>query len=311
MFHDQSTINARQPVSCFLVIDSNDRNDANSIINPVPNSADIQPWNNFRLQKPSPLLDGYMKRIGITELNFNWAIPNITPRNNSFDISGAGMPGGKYTVTVEPGFYTATELVSAINLDLSNNVPNYPVFSYSSSQMCFTVTPNVANDTLEVFTSVGSTYSDYIFGANLLKTMGFSFSQFNNVFTNAAPLVGSTTKLQYTAYVDIASTKLNYASEIKDGSSARKNVSDLLLRVYCADETSPINMASIGTPGCRPFQIHRQFVNAKFLKANPNQMTDWIDIQVYDEYGNLVYIPPTSSLRSYPDFQLTLLASEN
>jgi hypothetical protein len=70
-------------------------------------------------------------------------------------------------------------------------------------------------------------------------------------------------------------------------------------------------MASIGTPGSRPFQIHRQYANPKYLKQNPNQMIDWVDIQVVDEYGDLVYIPDPTTGRSYPDFQITLLASEN
>jgi hypothetical protein len=309
MFHEQSTFNARQPVSAYLVLDSNDRSDANANVNTTITTADIQPWNNFRLQKPAPLMDGYAKRLGITEINFPWAIPNITPRNNSFVIAGAGMPAGAYTVTVTPGFYTATELVTAINTDLSNNVVNPPVLSWSTSQLAFTLTPNASNNNLQVYTTSGGSFSTYVFSANLLKTMGISFPQFNTVFTAAAPLVGSTTKLQYTAFVDITSSKLNYTSEVKDGSSARKNVSDLITRLYCADETSAINMASIGTPGSRPFQIHRQYATAKYLKQNPNQMLDWIDVQVYDEYGDLVYIP--DGARTYPDFQITLLASEN
>jgi hypothetical protein len=309
MFHEQSTFNARQPVSAYLVLDSNDRNDANANLNNTITVADLQPWNNFRLQKPAPLMDGYSKRLGITEINFPWSIPNITPRNNSFYIAGAGMPGGAYLVSVAPGFYTATELVSTINTDLSNNVVNPPVLSWSSSQMAFTLTPDASNNNLQVYTTSGGTFSQYVFGANLLKTMGITFPQFNVAFTAAAPLVGSTTKLQYTAFVDIASSKLNYTSEVKDGSSARKNVSDLITRLYCSDETSAINMASIGTPGSRPFQIHRQYATAKYLKQNPSQMLDWVDIQVFDEYGDLVYIPTDN--RTYPDFQITLIASEN
>lgn len=311
MFHEQSTINSRQPVSAFLVLDSNDRNDANANLNNTITTSDLQDWNNFRLQKPAPLMDGYAKRLAITEVNFPWAIPNITPRNNSFFIAGAGMPGGAYEVVVPAGFYTATELVAAINLDLSNNVTNYPVLSWSSSQLVMTITPNALNNNLSVYTTATGTFAQYVFSANLLKTMGFSFSQFNTPFTAASPLVGSTTKLQYTAFVDITSSKLNYTSEVKDGSSARKNVSDLLIRLYCADETSAINMSALGTPGCRPFQIHRQFVTPKYLKQNPNQMIDWVDIQVHDEFGDLVYIPTPSTGRTYPDFQISMLASEN
>jgi len=62
---------------------------------------------------------------------------------------------------------------------------------------------------------------------------------------------------------------------------------------------------------------------------NKESVVDWLDISVRDEYGNLVELPiidiadqnpdeedPESSYLenisgSYPDFQLTLLASEN
>lgn len=307
MFREQSTVNARQPASAFLVLDSNDRNDANAKLSSTITTADLQDWNNFRLQKPAPLIDGYAKRLAITEVNFPWAIPNITTRNNSFYID---YSGGSYNVVVAPGFYTATELVNTINADLSANLANYPVFSWSSSQLAMTITPN-ASLPVSINTISGGTFAQYVFQSNLLKTMGFGFPQFNTVFTSTTPLTGSTTKLQYTAFVDITSSKLNYNTEVKDGSSAKKNVSDLLIRLYCADETSAINMASIGTPGSRPFQIHRQFATPKYLKQNPNQMIDWVDIQVFDEYGDLVYIPLVSSGRSYPDFQISLLASEN
>ena len=307
MFHEQSTINARQPASAFLVLDSNDRNDANANLSTVVSVANLQNWNDFRLQKAAPLIDGYAKRLGIAEVNFTWAIPNITPRNNTFVIE---YSGGSYNVVVPAGFYTATELVGVINADLSANLANYPVFSWSSSQLAMTITPNAARS-VSVKTISGGTFADYVFRPNLLKTMGFGFTQFNTVFTSATPLIGSTTKLQYTAFVDITSSKMNYSADVKDGSSAKKNVSDMLMRLYCADETSVINMASIGTPGSRPFQIHRQYANPKYLKQNPNQMIDWVDIQVVDEYGDLVYIPDPTTGRSYPDFQITLLASEN
>jgi hypothetical protein len=307
MFHEQSTINARQPASAYLVLDSNDRNDANAKLSNVISVADLQNWNDFRLQKPAPLIDGYAKRLGITEVNFGWAIPNITPRNNSFFVA---YSGGAYNVVVPAGFYTGSELATAINNDLSANLANYPVFSWSASQLAMTITPNPSRN-VSVYTTATGTFADYVFQSNILKTMGFGFTQFNTTFTSSTPLVGSTTKLQYTAFVDITSSKLNYSADVKDGSSAKKNVSDLIMRLYCADEISVINMASIGTPGCRPFQIHRQFATPKYLKQNPNQMIDWVDIQVVDEYGDLVYIPTPATGRTYPDFQITLIASEN
>jgi hypothetical protein len=52
------------------------------------------------------------------------------------------------------------------------------------------------------------------------------------------------------------------------------------------------------------------------LKWDPESMVDWFQIAIYDEYGNLVQLPAAVSQAgtpgaSYPDFQLTMIATEN
>jgi hypothetical protein len=46
--------------------------------------------------------------------------------------------------------------------------------------------------------------------------------------------------------------------------------------------------------GCRPFVIHRQFVNAKIIKSTLDNSTSSLDLALYDMYGLPVPLPPTA-----------------
>jgi hypothetical protein len=131
------------------------------------------------------------------------------------------------------------------------------------------------------------------------------------------------TKLLYTSYVDIVSNKSNQYSNTRDGTSDAKTSTTVLCRVFCGDEVS---LGGNGNAGWSPFIIHRQFKNPKSLMWNKDSVVDWLDISVYDEWGYLVPLPinnnetvtfnplvatQNETTGSYPDFQLTLFASEN
>ena len=134
-------------------------------------------------------------------------------------------------------------------------------------------------------------------------------------------ITGNPTGLLYTQYIDIVSEKLNYYSHQKDGSSDPLTSQALVCRLYIADEVS---LAQNVDSFYQPFLIHRQFSNPKTLMWNKDAVVDWLDIAVYDEYGELVPLPQlyqfdgsdppvyrTSETGSYPNFQITLLATEN
>jgi len=139
---------------------------------------------------------------------------------------------------------------------------------------------------------------------------------------------GNPTTLQYTQYIDIVSDKLHQYSTNRDGSSDNFFNRNLLCRLYISDEAS--NIVQGGTQA-NPIQfvpgvtgsliIHRQFKNPKAVMWNKEASVDWLDIAVYDQYGNLLpdafaSFPagftniPRENL-AYPDFQVSLLASEN
>jgi hypothetical protein len=288
-------------------LNSKDRNTASGVYNSDLN-IDNQPWNNFRVQKPAPLLDAYAKRIGVSELRFPWSIPNITSRNNVMGIEIGTNPVSNITIPV--GFYNGTQLATAINTAITAlGISNSPTVSYNTATYTFTWTA-VGGQEFAFYVNATQSASEYGYyvKASLVKSLGININQLGVAITTT--FTGAPTQILYTSYVDIVSSKLHYNNKIKDGNSALKLTTDVLVRLYCANEVSTEDN---WTTGQTPFLIHRQFRTPKMLRWNSDAFIDWFDIQILDEYGDLVYInngvsPLTTTV--YPDFQITFMASE-
>lgn len=186
----------------------------------------------------------------------------------------------------------------------------------------------------------------YYTSASLALLMGLDFNQVSGAV--ATDYIGRPTTCQYTSYIDIVSDKLHQYSTNRDGSSDNFFSRNNVCRIYLSDETSNVVMgantsgtinipainegSSLGSvntisttftpfiPGVSsPFFIHRQFKNPKAVMWNKESSVDWLDIAVYDQFGNLVPLPTPvlageniiNAVPAYPDFQITLLASEN
>jgi hypothetical protein len=92
----------------------------------------------------------------------------------------------------------------------------------------------------------------------------------------------------YTDYIDICSPTLCQAQYVRDGNTNQRSIHrDLIVRLYMTNETSTSVVQG------RPFQIHRQFKNAKIMKWNADRSIDAIDIQMFDMFGNnLPFVTP-------------------
>jgi hypothetical protein len=304
----------------YFLLNSGDRLQNSSLTNGA--QLTTQPWNEFNLQKPAALMNAFASRIAITEVRFPWAIPNITVRNNVFYLRNI-TTATSFTITIAVGFYTPSELVTAINiaLDAVTTNPGDVVCSYDSINQQYSfnqagagppfyrisVVPNLA------FPPTASQYFDQ---PSLLKTMGFALDQVVSVASLGVDgITGLTTNTTYTDYVEICSNRLMMNTDVQDGTSANSGAkTSVVMRIFLADESSLTTVEPIGS---RPFIIHRQFVTPKNTKWNPDQFIDWLDISVNDMYGQLVplpqYLTPGSATPkdgAYPDFQITCLAAE-
>jgi hypothetical protein len=323
-FGTEPTEVARTPSTTYCVLNSADR-----FVNSQPGQVNtiVAPYNDFRLQKPQALLDAFARRIQVSEVRFPWYIPNILPANSYFllfvKIDGITTP---IKVNIPAGFYEPAALAAAITTDISNGffaagLPSTeaPLMTYSSYQFRL-VTPPTATDTAYALASpstpfpAGPAYGDpmtpyqYQTSASLLRTLGFNVGAltFNYASPNFSPtgFRGQFTTCLYTDYIDIVSNKFNSYADVRDGASGLNTSSSLVCRIYAADECSITSPQPIGTA---PFVIHRQFKTPKSVQWNPEAFLDWLDISVFDQYGKLIDM----SFGEYPDFQITLIASES
>jgi len=291
----------------FLLLDSADRNQS---------LAQVQPWNNFSFQKPQALIDAFADHVLVTELVFPWNIPNITTYNNRIWIN-------EQPISVIPGFYTPDELVTALNISIVNAGID-AVFSYDDKDMTYTFTnrqfPLLQG--LSYYNSqpgVTPVPPSFYTTISLFKTMGFTLAQSNvDLFPNHI-VKGNATLTQYTAFVDIVSNRLMRYTSVKDGESAANAQSAVICRVYACDEIS-IRVQDGVPQTSRPFVIHRQYKTPKSIQWNKDSFVDYVDIQVIDQWNNLVYLPETTIgdpvapivvPGAYPDFQISLLCSED
>ena len=160
---------------------------------------------------------------------------------------------------------------------------------------------------------------------SLLNVLGFdpltNWTYLTTINPDDDLKVSAYAPLSYTSYVDVVSSKLTYYQNVQDSSSKTTSFGSIICRIYVANEnsqsptigffyngTSPIRYPSSSPPGSAPFLIHRQFVCPKSFKWDENQAVDWMDIKLYDDAGQPLYISPT---RSYPNFQITFKCTED
>jgi hypothetical protein len=117
----------------------------------------------------------------------------------------------------------------------------------------------------------------------------------------------------YTAYIDICSDTLTKYQEVKDNMTRRvRNKAGVIARIY----TVPFNQkeytgSDLSEPSgdikAGPYNIDTDYNSPKWIKWNPDEYIYEIDIQMYDQYGELLYWSPINNT----EFDMTILASES
>lgn len=333
-----TAITQRPTSTALFVVDSEDRfanyTEARSVTASSPYD--------FRINLPASLMNGYFTRVGISEVVFPWAIPNVNKKTNKIIVqssNNAALPQvvTEATITVTPGFYTPAELAAEIQrlvrlapvglpnftmvyAPISGPSENAPVFQYEADPIGFAklvgFKPMTAGSSAwpysdqarQLFDVLGMTdantgvSSGPSSGAGLLET-GFSG------FTFA----------QATRYVDIVSPQLTYNQALKDTGS-QKVMRDTLCRIYIVDpsniqSTIEPSSAAFCPPGCAPTTIYRNFATPKQIQWLPNQpIVGSVVFQVYDDEGDLLTLTETVDPligKSRLNWSMSMLVSEN
>lgn len=269
---------------------------------------------NFAITRSQSLLNGFFKRIAVTEVVFPYSIPNVNKQTNTITLIYNG--GAEQTLTLTEGFYSPPALAALLQAALIAATANagITVVYLSTGQFQINATagqdiilfdPSASNNSFSLFDLLGGT-DDWINGAQILT--------------------GRSTRARFTDFVDIVSPQLSYNQSLKDGSTD-PIIRDTLCRVYIEDETSPVvpvyqtaapagpviqGSASVAIPGTYPYTIYRKFPHPKQIMWDNTQPVGNLTFQVYDSRGTLLSANSTTLLDfKCPDWRMTLLVSEN
>ena len=258
------------------------------------------------------IIQGDIKEIAVSEVNFPYDIPNIqVGTTDTFELL-SHLSGQVLTVVVAAGFYTGSELADAINADIAVaagsaspviDVADAPSVSYNDVTNRFTflaptaAPPGNTSPSWEILSPytfpAGYDQASNTLGKDILSLMGFLPYQSKNggnlvssdPVDDAPELVSAASApLVFTQYVDICSDKLTSNQMFQGGSTTnlarRQNV---ICRLFIDNNISLNNNNTID--GTRPFVINRQYYNARVMKWSTENSIPTIDIQLYDDVG--------------------------
>lgn len=289
----QAAMTMRPSSTSLLCIDSEDRYANYS----ASRSAVTSPYN-FSISKPESIMNGFLTRVGVTEVSFPWMVPNVNNKTNKITVTvtiGAA-PAAIIPITLLNGFYTPAALATAIEAEIAaapsaaglgltlqygGTSLNAPYFQYA-----------VGTGNTIAFSPLPNNTPAYPFGPQskqLFDMLGFSLR--NTVL--AIDGEGDYTLCQAIRYVDICSSQLTYNQALKDTMS-QTVVRDTLARLYLNSApgiTSTVSpgSASFCPPGCAPTVLYRDINHPKQIQWLPNQpIPGYISFQVYDDTGDLL-----------------------
>jgi hypothetical protein len=322
---DETVVTQRPPQSAVLLLDSLDRyiydgRQERYIRTPPSNPNNIYISN----QKLNGL--GEIKRVTATDINFPWVTPNVNIRNNLFYLRIAddvdGLNAADYYLEIDEGWYTPAELSNAIEnkantvgwtniVGVTQILGTDWVFTNDPITSAFIVTaPTGPPDYFFGYVSTSSPIVQQNGGGNRqLNTMMNFFPGIAENFVGQylAGDVGGIPTMAYTQYVDFVSNSLTNFQRLKD-TLTQFNYTNIVYRLYLNNE---LGMPQTPTSffGSRPSVIYRQINNPKPMLWNKNQMLSAIDMKLYDDTGNLLYIPSINW--SSADYLMGLQMSES
>ena len=112
--------------------------------------------------------------------------------------------------------------------------------------------------------------------------------------------------MSYTRYIDFVSTNLTKHQRLKD-SLTQLNYTNIIYRLYL-ENSLDMPLTDDTFFGSRPVDLYRQVTNPKYMMWNKNEMVSAVDIQLYDDAGELLYIPFQEWDTNY---LITMLLSES
>lgn len=288
-------VQIRQPATANLMINSGDR------LNIAPNGTTTTdlPADNFTIQRPQSILNGFFHRIGTTEVVVSWSVPNISTEigNNTFSVV-MGLGTG-FTVTLTSGLYTVEECLDTLVV----------LLNATATLGTWSITNTLGNIELACTTAFSVTQSKL---SNQLSMVPGVQGTSRLVASPDLRPVGS---------IDFTSQQLTYNQQLKDATSSPVD-RNVLCRFYFAWDTPP-DLDTYGFPilmGYTQFTVRRTFSPAKQIRWETNMPIGQMAFQVFSVPTNTTadYVATSNKLLSATvgniaafAWQMTLQVSED
>jgi hypothetical protein len=302
--------------------------------------------NDFSITAPGALMNGYIDKIVISQIQLQYNLPTIQPGNNDIltVVYETGTQTGVYVFIVIPlpyGFYTPEELAAMLDVQLTTYIPSLApwVVTYSASTSVYgtvgyQITSESPNFETWFFPSPDYLQLQGISQSEIkqvLKTYRlFGFNAVNSELLNSPSVFQQShvaPEFLYTPYIDIYSDALTNYQKLKDTNSSTIRAKGLIARLYLSgvgnpQTTSPsvLQNTTLVVPssalGCNPFVLTFDLNSPKIINWSPDTAINSLDFQMRDCYGDLLFVYDTAIAPGQAadifntEFQMTLLCVE-
>lgn len=218
-------VTVRPSATAILAVDSDDR-----YLNYLQRRTSPTYPFTFNIQKNESILNGFFKRLALTEFRLNWTLPNISAvwGNNKMYINwkvGAGA-NTQTLITLDDGFYGAEELADELQNQIGAAIAGFQVQITNRDNDVITFAAP-ANTTFYIG-NMGTTVRELVDMLNIVSSApgvtGTYVSGLQSGIPNLRPM----------DYFDIICSQLSYNQELKDATSA-PITRDMIARIYLDD----------------------------------------------------------------------------
>lgn len=225
-------VTVRPSATAILAIDSDDRYPNYKVRRTNP----TYPFS-ISIQKNENILNGFFKRLALTEFRVNWTLPNISQvwGNSTMEIyytTNGGTTVGVATIVIPDEFYGAEELAQALQTEIRKTIANFVVtVKRESDDVISFIAPA---GTTFFFSSMGTTNRELVDVLNVPSVENppavapMPSNLFRNVITSGVP------NLRPMDFFDVVCSQLSYNQELKDATSAPV-YRDMITRIYLDD----------------------------------------------------------------------------
>ena len=317
----------RPPAYAHFLIDSLDRYDDNKLGPQEDPYRYLTSWldgddptaSNFTIVRNEALMYGYFTRLAITQIQMDYQLPTVLSNFNStiyMKYTKGATTIQNLVIQLSSGWYTPNQLAAQLQSQIRSALTAAGVanngFTVTFNPTLYSLAFETNNADLFCFilTPTGLTSTQQLCWIRAQRLLGLTRNQLTPIVGNptvSAIFANRCPVLIYTSYIDIISKNLTKYQRVKDQDTATVNPrSCVIARLYLTPPNTLQKIQPDDAFGSSPFHICVDYNTPKFIRWNPDEAINNIDLQLLDEYGEEL---PWETF--FPtEYQLTLVASE-